>query len=96
MPSKYPICDYECKCKNKAYREVYPSLMSKKHKGCGWSYLCKKHFYQEEKRLKNKLPWSTVAHGTKKRRSCDFIRNVQQVKMKELWGNKKDKVWEKS
>lgn len=49
-------CDYEGSCKNKAYMEVYPSLMGEKHKGRGWSYLCRKHYHQEEKKYKWKLP----------------------------------------
>jgi len=53
---KIPHCDYKGSCKNKAYMEIYPSLMSVKHKGRGWSYLCRKHYYQEQKRYKGKLP----------------------------------------
>jgi len=53
---KVPLCDYEGNCKNKAYREVYPSLMKGKNKHKGWSYLCKKHFKQEQKKFKEKLP----------------------------------------
>ncbi len=49
-------CDYEGKCKNSAYAEVYPSLLGGKYKGSGWSYLCKKHYIQELKRFKGKLP----------------------------------------
>ena len=49
-------CDYQGTCKNKAYAEVYPSILGGKHKGRGWSYLCRKHFFQEEKIFKNKLP----------------------------------------
>ena len=55
-------CDFEGKCKNKAYAEVYPSLLRfsgkkyKKFKGRGWSYLCRKHYFQEQKKFKNKLP----------------------------------------
>ena len=45
------VCDYHGNCFNKAYREVYPMLMS----GEGWNYLCRKHFEQERKRLKGKL-----------------------------------------
>lgn len=47
-----PKCDFQGKCKNKAFREVYPKLsqISKN----GWSYLCKKHFYKEQRGLKNK------------------------------------------
>jgi hypothetical protein len=54
--NKLPHCDYEGSCKNKAYVEVYPSLMGGKHKGRGWSYLCRKHYYQEQKRYRGKLP----------------------------------------
>jgi hypothetical protein len=53
-------CDFEGKCKNKAYREVYPGLLGGKHKNRGWSYLCRKHFFQEQKRFKNKLPAASV------------------------------------
>lgn len=54
------ICDYEGKCTNKAYREVYPFLMGGKHANKGWSYLCKKHFEQEKKKYKGKLPCCTL------------------------------------
>ena len=50
---KRPLCDYNGNCENLAFREVYPSLINKSKKG--WSYLCKKHFKQEQKRLKGKL-----------------------------------------
>lgn len=50
---EFPCCDFEGKCTNKAYAEVYPKLMNKKG---GWSYLCKKHYKQEQKRLNQKLP----------------------------------------
>jgi len=50
---KVPLCDYKGKCMNKAYKEVYP-------KNKGWSYLCKKHFKQEQKRFKEKLPYCSV------------------------------------
>ena len=48
-------CDYRRKCKNKAYAEVYPSLLGGKYKERGWSYLCKKHYTQEQKYFKGKL-----------------------------------------
>ena len=51
---KRPLCDYNGNCENLAFREVYPGL-GKKRKYSGWSYLCKKHFKQEQKRLKGKL-----------------------------------------
>ena len=55
--SKGKICDYLGTCKNKAYMEVYP----KNVKGDGiWSYLCRKHFEQEKKRLKNKLSYCSA------------------------------------
>ena len=51
----FPCCDFDGKCTNFAYAEVYPFLgKSNKHKG--WSYLCKKHYYKEQKRMKWKLP----------------------------------------
>jgi hypothetical protein len=57
MKKKYRNhCDFNGICKNKAYAEVYPSLLGKKHKNRGWSYLCRKHYLQEEKYYKNKLP----------------------------------------
>lgn len=55
---KRSLCDYHSNCKNLAYKEVYPSLINKRKKG--WSYLCKKHFKQEQKRLKNKLPYCSI------------------------------------
>ncbi|MEK6890687.1 MAG: hypothetical protein AABX03_00965 [Nanoarchaeota archaeon] len=59
---RVPVCDYEGICKNKAYKEVYPFLLKKKHKKGGWSYLCKKHFLQEQKRYKRKLPYANVEY----------------------------------
>ena len=56
---RVPICDYHGTCTNKAYREVYPFL-GKKNKDHGWSYLCRKHFEQEKKRFKGKLPSCTL------------------------------------
>ncbi|GAF99282.1 unnamed protein product [marine sediment metagenome] len=56
---KVPLCDYHGICKNKAYREVYPFFL-KKYKIKGWSYLCKKHFEQELKKFKGKLPCCDV------------------------------------
>jgi hypothetical protein len=55
-----PVCDYHGTCTNKAYKEVYPYLGSKSNES-GWSFLCRKHFEQERKRLKNKLPYCTVS-----------------------------------
>lgn len=52
---KWPCCDFEGKCKNKAYDEVYPFLM-KKSPEKGWSYLCRRHYSSEQKRFNNKLP----------------------------------------
>ena len=49
-------CNYLGICKNKAYAEVYPSILSGKHKDKGGSYLCRKHYSQEQKRFKWKLP----------------------------------------
>ncbi len=54
---KTPICDYKGICTNKAYKEVYPSFLGKNK---GWSYLCRKHFKQEQKRFKYKLPYCGV------------------------------------
>ncbi len=50
----WPCCDFYGKCTNKAYAEVYPFLMNKNKKG--WSYLCRKHYYEEQKKLNWKLP----------------------------------------
>ncbi|MBI5148289.1 hypothetical protein HZA33_01265 [Candidatus Pacearchaeota archaeon] len=47
--------DFKGKCTNIAYAEVFPFLL-KKHPKKGWSYLCRKHYLEEQKRLKWKLP----------------------------------------
>ena len=60
MKKKSHHCDYEGKCKNKAYSEVYPKMLGGKHKERGWSYLCRKHYYQEQKRYKGKLASCSV------------------------------------
>jgi hypothetical protein len=52
---EFPCCDYQGKCTNLAYAEVYLFLM-KNNKKKGWSCLCRKHYLQEQKRLKGKLP----------------------------------------
>jgi len=57
---RVPLCDYEGTCKNKAYMEVYPFLLKEKHKKRGWNYLCRKHFEQENKKFKGKLPSCNV------------------------------------
>jgi hypothetical protein len=49
-----PCCDFQGKCTNFAYVEVFPSLIDKKK--AGWCYLCRKHYSLEQKRLKGKLP----------------------------------------
>lgn len=54
---EFPCCDFNGTCINKAYAEVYPSLM-KNSKNKGWNYLCKKHYLGEQKRFHNKLPAS--------------------------------------
>jgi len=56
---RVPLCDYHGDCKNKAYKEVYPGMLKNK-KGAGWSYLCRKHFEQEKKFYKNKLPYVSL------------------------------------
>ena len=58
-------CDFQGGCENKAYAEVYPSLIKLKCKDAGWSYLCRKHYYSEQKRLKNKLPAWIIKKGGK-------------------------------
>ncbi len=55
-----PLCDYHGTCKNLAYREVYLFMMGGKHKNKGWNYLCRKHFQQELKKFKGKLPYSSI------------------------------------
>ena len=57
---RFKHCDYHGICKNKAHKEVYPMLLNEKQRNRGWSYLCRKHFIQEQKRYKNKLPYSSV------------------------------------
>ena len=52
---EFPCCDFKGKCTNIAYAEVYPMAM-KHSKNRGWSYLCRKHYFEEQKRLKWKLP----------------------------------------
>ena len=52
---EFPCCDYHGTCTNFAYVEVYPMAM-KNSKNKGWNYLCRKHYYAEQKRLKGKLP----------------------------------------
>ena len=42
----FPCCDFNGKCTNIAYAEVYPIAM-KNSKKKGWSYLCKKHYFEE-------------------------------------------------
>lgn len=55
-----PRCDYKGKCKNRAFKEVFPGMLGGKCKNIGWSYLCKKHYYREQRTFKGKLPSSTV------------------------------------
>jgi len=52
---EFPCCDFKGKCTNIAYAEVYPFAI-KNSKKKGWSYLCRKHYSEEQKRLKWKLP----------------------------------------
>jgi hypothetical protein len=52
---KFPCCDFYGECTNKAYAEVYPFL-GKNRKNKGWNYLCKKHYIQEQRKFKGKLP----------------------------------------
>jgi len=53
-----PLCDYNGKCRNLAYSEVYPYLGKKRFNG--WSYLCKKHFRVESKRIGKNLVYCKV------------------------------------
>jgi len=55
---KSPLCDHSGTCTNLAYKEVYPYLGEKKFRG--WSYLCKKHFNQEKKRIGKKLVYCNI------------------------------------
>ena len=71
----HPKCDFLGKCRNKAYREVYPMLMKGRFKRRGWSYLCRKHYYQEQKRFKGKLPNSDI------NREISVIRNYKSSKL---------------
>lgn len=57
---RVPVCDYWGECKNKAHKEVYPCLLGGNPKKSGWSYLCKKHFKQEIKKFKGKLPFCSI------------------------------------
>ncbi len=57
---KFPSCDFRGICKNKAYKEVYRFLLKGKYQDEGWSYLCRKHFNQEQKRFKGRLPYGSV------------------------------------
>lgn len=54
-----PKCDFP-KCSNKAFKEVYPGMMPENYnkRNSGWSYLCRKHFKSEQKRLRNRLPYA--------------------------------------
>lgn len=56
---KRPLCDVNGNCKNLAFKEVYPDL-GKKKEYSGWCYLCRKHFKQEQKRLKGKLAYCDI------------------------------------
>ncbi len=56
-----PLCDFHGTCENIAFKEIYPILMKGKNRKRGWNYLCKKHFYQEYKRLKKKLPYTSAS-----------------------------------
>jgi len=50
---EFPCCDFKGLCTNKAYAEVFPMLNKNTN---GWSYLCRKHYTEEQKRLHNNLP----------------------------------------
>ena len=52
---EFPCCDFKGKCTNIAYAEVYPCAIRNSKKK-GWSYLCRKHYLEEQKRLKWKFP----------------------------------------
>jgi hypothetical protein len=52
---EFLCCDFEGRCTNKAYAEVYSFMMKNQDKK-GWNYLCRKHYLAEQKRLNGKLP----------------------------------------
>ncbi|MEK6895095.1 MAG: hypothetical protein AABX48_01090 [Nanoarchaeota archaeon] len=54
-----PLCDYGGECKNIAYKEVYPNL-GKDGEEHYWCYLCRKHFIQEKKKYRGRLPYCGV------------------------------------
>ncbi|MFH0713787.1 MAG: hypothetical protein V1644_02870 [Candidatus Micrarchaeota archaeon] len=54
-------CYFGGNCKNKPYCEVYPGLLGGKHKERGWSYLCRKHFKEEQKKYRGNLPYCLVS-----------------------------------
>ncbi|MEK6811129.1 MAG: hypothetical protein AABX96_01320 [Nanoarchaeota archaeon] len=60
LNKRFEHCDFKGTCKNKAYREVYPMLLRRKHKRKGWSYLCRKHYFQEQGKYKGKLPSASI------------------------------------
>lgn len=61
-----PLCDCEGKCRNLAYKEVFPGLMGEIHKGRGWGYLCRKHFEEEKKFYRGKLPYVSLERKYRK------------------------------
>lgn len=69
-------CDYHGACKNKPYKEVYPFALRGKYENKGWSYLCRKHFLQEQKRFKGKLLYSSIA------KEIGVIYNYPSVKLR--------------
>lgn len=52
---EFPCCDFHGECTNIAYAEVFPFL-AKNGKRKGWSYLCRRHYLEEQKRFKWKFP----------------------------------------
>ena len=74
--SKYH-CDFHGTCKNKPYCEVYRSLLGGKYANSGWNYLCRKHFYQEQKKFKGKLPWCSVSR--KKTKELHVANDVKWI-----------------
>jgi len=57
---KVILCEYDGICNNKAHKEVYFFMLGGKYEDKGWNYLCKKHFTQEQKKFKGKLPYGSV------------------------------------
>ena len=71
-------CDYHGTCKNKPYKEVYLFLLGGEYESKGWNYLCRKHFFQEQKHFKGKLPYSGVT------KEIDVVYNYPKKRYQQL------------